>query len=36
MMQLPPVVVSMPLKILLFVLVDGWYLIIGSLVKSLM
>jgi flagellar biosynthesis protein FliP len=36
MMQLPPVVVSMPLKILLFVMVDGWYLIIGSLVKSLM
>jgi len=35
MMQLPPVVVSMPLKILLFVLVDGWYLIIGSLVKTL-
>jgi flagellar biosynthesis protein FliP len=36
MMQLPPVVVSMPLKILLFVMVDGWYLIIGSLVRSLM
>ena len=36
MMQLPPVVVSMPLKILLFVMVDGWYLIIGSLVKSVM
>lgn len=36
MMQLPPVIVSMPLKILLFVLVDGWYLIIGSLVRSLM
>ena len=36
MMQLPPVVVSMPLKILLFVMVDGWYLIVGSLVKSLM
>ena len=35
MMQLPPVVVSMPLKILLFVMVDGWYLIIGSLMKSL-
>jgi flagellar biosynthesis protein FliP len=35
MMQLPPVIVSMPLKILLFVMVDGWYLIIGSLVKSL-
>lgn len=34
-MQLPPVVVSMPLKLLLFVMVDGWYLIVGSLVKSL-
>jgi flagellar biosynthetic protein FliP len=34
MMQLPPVVISMPLKILLFVLVDGWNLIIGSLLKS--
>ena len=36
MMQLPPIVVSMPLKILLFVMVDGWYLIVGSLVKSVM
>ncbi len=36
MMQLPPVVVSTPLKILLFVMVDGWYLIVGSLVKSVM
>ena len=36
MMQLPPVVVSTPLKLLLFVMVDGWYLIVGSLVKSLM
>ena len=36
MMQLPPVVVSLPLKILLFVMVDGWYLVIGSLVKSVM
>jgi flagellar biosynthetic protein FliP len=36
MMQLPPVIVSMPLKILLFVMVDGWYLIIGSLIKSVM
>ncbi|MEJ7617240.1 MAG: flagellar type III secretion system pore protein FliP [Pyrinomonadaceae bacterium] len=36
MMQLPPVIVSMPLKILLFVMVDGWYLIVGSLVKSLL
>lgn len=35
MMQLPPVTVSMPLKLLLFVMVDGWYLIVGSLVKSL-
>jgi flagellar biosynthesis protein FliP len=35
MMQLPPVIVSMPLKLLLFVMVDGWYLIVGSLVKSL-
>ncbi|MDR2560909.1 MAG: flagellar type III secretion system pore protein FliP [Holophagales bacterium] len=34
MMMLPPVVISMPFKILLFVLVDGWYLIIGSLVKG--
>ena len=36
MMQLPPVVVSMPLKLLLFVMVDGWYLIVGSLAKSVM
>lgn len=35
MMQLPPVIVSTPLKLLLFVMVDGWYLIVGSLVKSL-
>jgi flagellar biosynthetic protein FliP len=34
MMMLPPVVVSLPFKILLFVLVDGWSLIIGSLVTS--
>ncbi len=34
MMMLPPVVVSLPFKILLFVLVDGWGLIIGSLVAS--
>lgn len=36
MMQLPPVIVSLPLKVLLFVMVDGWYLIVGSLVKSVM
>ena len=34
MMMLPPTVVSLPFKILLFVLVDGWNLIIGSLVQS--
>jgi flagellar biosynthetic protein FliP len=34
MMQLPPVMVSMPFKILLFVMVDGWNLVVGSLVKS--
>jgi len=34
MMQLPPVVISTPLKILLFVLVDGWNLVVGSLMKS--
>ena len=34
MMMLPPVFVSLPLKLLLFVLVDGWVLIVGSLVNS--
>jgi flagellar biosynthesis protein FliP len=34
MMQLPPVVVSTPFKILLFVMVDGWNLVIGSLVRT--
>ncbi len=34
MMQLPPVIVSTPFKILLFVMVDGWNLIVGSLVRS--
>jgi flagellar biosynthetic protein FliP len=34
MMQLPPAMISTPFKILLFVLVDGWNLVIGSLVKS--
>ena len=34
MVQLPPVMVSAPFKILLFVLVDGWNLVIGSLLKS--
>ncbi len=34
MMMLPPIIVSLPFKIMLFVLVDGWSLVIGSLVKS--
>jgi flagellar biosynthetic protein FliP len=36
MMQLPPAMISAPFKILLFVLVDGWNLVIGSLMKSLL
>ena len=36
MVQLPPVMVSAPFKILLFVLVDGWNLVIGSLVRGLL
>lgn len=34
MMMLPPVMISLPFKVLLFVLVDGWGLVLGSLVKS--
>jgi flagellar biosynthetic protein FliP len=34
MMMLPPMTISLPFKLLLFVLVDGWGLVIGSLVKS--
>lgn len=34
MLQLPPVVISTPLKIMLFVMVDGWNLLIGSLMRS--
>ncbi len=34
MLQLPPVVISTPLKLLLFVMVDGWNLLIGSLMRS--
>lgn len=35
MMMLPPVIISLPFKLLLFVLVDGWDLVVGSLIKSL-
>jgi flagellar biosynthetic protein FliP len=34
MMMVPPIIVSLPFKLIFFVLVDGWYLISGSLVKS--
>lgn len=34
MMMLPPVMISLPFKILLFILVDGWYLIVKSLLQT--
>jgi len=34
MMMLPPIIIALPFKIIFFVLVDGWYLIAGSLVRS--
>jgi len=34
MFMLPPVMISLPFKILLFVLVDGWYLVVESLMES--
>ncbi len=34
MMMLPPVVIALPFKIIFFVLVDGWYMVVGSLVRS--
>jgi flagellar biosynthesis protein FliP len=34
MMQLPPVMISLPFKVLLFIMVDGWGLVVSSLVKS--
>jgi flagellar biosynthetic protein FliP len=34
MMMLPPVMISLPFKILLFVLVDGWYLVVKSMLMS--
>ena len=35
MMMLPPIFISLPLKLLLFVMVNGWALIIGSVVESI-
>jgi flagellar biosynthetic protein FliP len=34
MMMLPPVMISLPFKVLLFILVDGWYLVVQSLLQS--
>jgi flagellar biosynthetic protein FliP len=34
MMMLPPAMISLPFKLIFFVLVDGWYLVVGSLVQS--
>jgi flagellar biosynthetic protein FliP len=34
MMMLPPVMIALPFKLIFFVMVDGWYLIAGSLVRS--
>ena len=34
MMMLPPIIIALPFKIIFFVLVDGWYIIVGSLVRS--
>jgi flagellar biosynthesis protein FliP len=34
MMMLPPIMVSLPFKLMIFVLADGWYLVVGSLIKS--
>jgi flagellar biosynthetic protein FliP len=34
MMMLPPIMVSLPFKLMLFVLADGWFLLVGSLVKG--
>jgi flagellar biosynthetic protein FliP len=34
MLQLPPAMVSLPFKLLLFVMIDGWNLLVGSLVRS--
>jgi flagellar biosynthetic protein FliP len=34
MLQLPPAMVSLPFKVLLFVMIDGWNLLVGSIVRS--
>ena len=34
MMMLPPIMIALPFKLIFFVLVDGWYMVVGSLVRS--
>lgn len=34
MMMLPPIIIALPFKVIFFVLVDGWYMVVGSLVRS--
>jgi len=34
MMMIPPAMISLPFKLIFFVLVDGWYMVVGSLVQS--
>ncbi len=34
MMMLPPVIVSLPFKVIFFVLIDGWNILVGSLIRS--
>jgi len=34
MMMLPPIMISLPFKLILFVLADGWHIMVGSLMKS--
>jgi flagellar biosynthetic protein FliP len=34
MMMMPPIMISLPFKLIFFVLVDGWYLVTGTLIKS--
>jgi len=34
MMMLPPILISLPFKLLLFVMVDGWHLVVGNLLNS--
>jgi flagellar biosynthetic protein FliP len=34
MLMLPPIFISLPFKIILFVLADGWFLVVGSIIRS--